>query len=269
MKRGIIESPIVGRSGNRRVQFKEFEVHDEKSAMKVGTDALLLGSWSKVEDASMIADIGCGCGIVALMVAQRAKKAQVIGIELEPKAASEAAENIRNSPWSDRVQVVHSSIQEFAKNQEQHGRFDVLVSNPPFFKNHPKSPQLERNLARHDDSLPIEVLIGVADQLLKEEGFLDLIWPADRWDELEAMAKLLGFSLLSRIGVKGNADGETRRFLCRWQKRSSPSADEGAQIELNEELVIETDQRIGGVPVLSKEYMELLDAYVRYWPSVS
>ncbi|MDA0912887.1 MAG: methyltransferase [Bacteroidetes bacterium] len=257
----------MGRSGNRRVQFKEFEVHDEKSAMKVGTDALLLGSWSKVEEASMIADIGCGCGIVALMVAQRAKNALVIGIELEPKAASEAAENIRNSPWSDRVQVVQSSIQEFAKNQELHGRFDVLVSNPPFFKNHPKSPQLERNLARHDDSLPIEVLLSVADQLLKEEGFLDLIWPSDRWDELKAMSESLGFALLTRIGVKGNTDGEIRRFLCRWQKRSPLSAAVGAQMDLNEELVIETNQRINGVPILSEDYMELLDAYVRYWPS--
>jgi tRNA1Val (adenine37-N6)-methyltransferase len=250
----------VGKSGNRIVVFKQFSVRDDRCAMKVGTDALLLGSWSNVENAEWIADIGTGSGIVALMAAQRAPSAQVVGVELEPNANVQAQENFASSPFAERMKAVHASAQEFAADPAVHGRFDVVLSNPPFFKDKPKSPHPERNLARHDESLPIAELLGVARKLLKDGGLLQLVWPLERREELEDAASSTGFSLTRVTEVSGSIHRHPNRLLMSWVKGDQHDFHVGQQARMNA-IHIEEGFRKDGKPLLSSSYIQLLRPY--------
>ncbi len=250
----------MGRSGRRKVVFKEFEVRDSECAMKVGTDALLLGAWAEVSTSQRIIDGGTGCGIVALMVCQRATHAQIIGVELEPKAVREAKANMARSPWSSRISAIKDSLQSFGTRTEYKGYFDTFLINPPFFHGKPKSSDCARNLARHDDSLPIHVFLDVARDLLNETGSLQLIWPWDRWQELKKAAEARDFSLLRNAEVHGRKDLDPSRVLSHWVK-GIPSHE-----SKNEVIWIETGERIKGLPQLSKRYKALLNPYVVSWP---
>ena len=240
--------------------FKQFEVHDADCAMKVGTDALLLGSWSDVSDARQIIDAGTGSGIVALMAAQRAQRAEVIGVELEPNAVAEAQANSNRSPWSDRVRIVEDSIQAFATKAENQGAFDAFLINPPFFHRKPKSPDEARNLARHDDALPYAAFLAAAWNLLNSNGTLQVVWPWDRWAELKNGAENLGFYLRRQADVCGREGHEPRRVLSHWVKLPT------TELPQHEVICIELGERVDGQPQLSSQYKELLNPYVLNWP---
>ena len=152
----------VGKSENRLVQFKEFSVRDDRCAMKIGSDALLLASWCSVDSMLEIVDLGCGSGIIALMIAQRASQARVLGVELEENAAKQASSNMAVSPFSNRMEAILQSAQEFASQPDNKGKFDLVVCNPPYFHGKPKSPDHARNLARHDESLTLKELLMTA-----------------------------------------------------------------------------------------------------------
>lgn len=229
--------------------------------MKVGTDALLLGSWAEVQHAKRIVDAGTGSGILALMACQRAPGASVLAVELEPLAAAEARANVERSPWSDRVDVSESSIQAIARESRWKEGFDCFLVNPPFFHGKPKSPDAARNLARHDDALPLSELIAAAASLLHDGGALQLIWPWDRWEELESSARSAQFYLRRLAAVRGRSDGEVTRVLSHWQFRQhSPSS------VIEEEIAIEQSIRSHGIPQLSERYKMLLEPYVVSWP---
>lgn len=231
--------------------------------MKVGTDALLLGSWANVEQAERIVDAGSGSGILALMACQRAPRASVLAVELESLAAAQARENVERSPWPERVTVAEASIQDIAKEPKWQAGFDCFLVNPPFFHGKPKSPDPARNLARHDDALPLSELIGSAAALLKVGGSLQMVWPWDRWNELKTTAQSNGFHRCRQATVRGRNDGGVTRVLSHWQLQyHSPSP------VVEEEVFIEQSVRINGAPVLSKRYKELLDPYVVSWPEV-
>ena len=240
--------------------FKQFEVHDADCAMKVGTDALLLGSWSDVSDARQIIDAGTGSGIVALMAAQRAPLAEVTGVELEPNAVAEAKANSERSPWSDRTRIVEDSIQAFAARAENQGAFDTFLINPPFFHGKPKSPDEARNLARHDDALPYAAFLNAAWNLLNSNGTLQVVWPWDRWAELKNGADKFGFHLRRQADVCGRESHEPRRVLSHWVKLPPTEAPQ------HEVISIELGERIGGQPQLSNRYKDLLSPYVLNWP---
>ena len=250
----------MGKSGNRLVVFKQFSVRDDRCAMKVGTDALLLGSWSQVEDAEWIVDIGTGSGILALMAAQRANRAQVIGVELEPQATGQANENFCASPFANRMQAIHSSAQDFAMNPENQRKFDVVLSNPPFFTNKPKSPHPERNLARHDEALPMNQLLNAAFVLLKDGGLFHLVWPFDRKGELEAEALRKGFVLVRETQVCGAIHRNPNRLLMSWMKieQKGKHFDTSPKMEA---IYIEEGLRKDGQPDLSEAYIKLLQPY--------
>lgn len=240
--------------------FKQFEVHDADCAMKVGTDALLLGSWSDVSGARKIIDAGTGSGIVALMAAQRAPRAEVTGVELEPNAVAEARANSDRSPWSDRVRIVEDSIQAFATKAENQGAFDAFLINPPFFHGKPKSPDEARNLARHDEALPYAAFLAAAWNLLNSNGTLQVVWPWDRWAELKNGAEKCGFHLRRQADVCGREGHEPRRVLSHWVKLPTTEAPQ------HEVICIELGERIDGQPQLSSQYKELLNPYVLNWP---
>ena len=141
---------------NPYFRFKKFTVYHDRCAMKVGTDGVLLGAWVNVSGDNIL-DIGTGTGLISLMMAQRNEKAVIDAIDIDSDAVSQAKDNIGNSPFSNRINSWNASLQEFSSKVEK--RYDVIVSNPPFFVQSLKSPNKERSVARHTDSLPVADLI--------------------------------------------------------------------------------------------------------------
>ena len=160
-------------------RFKQFSVFHSQSTMKVGTDAVLLGINAPIpENCQQILDIGCGCGIIALVLAQRSN-ASIIGIDIDKSSVEEAEKNTQNSPWKERLTFQHSSIQDFCISENKQF-FDLIVSNPPFFEDSLKSPFEKRNLSRHTDTLSLEELLSSADYCLSDKGYFVVILPADK-----------------------------------------------------------------------------------------
>lgn len=158
---------------NNYFQFKQFKVYQDKAAMKVGTDGVLIGAWSKLENANNILDIGTGTGLLALMAAQRNKNAEIVAIDIDEDACQQAYENFQASPWADRLTIVHSPLQDF----HSHTLFENIISNPPYFQYSQKSDKQSRNLARHDDSLSLNELLIHSNRLSSKNSTLSLIIP--------------------------------------------------------------------------------------------
>ena len=184
---------------NNYFQFKQFRIIQERSAMKVGMDGVLLGAWVDTSAAEKILDIGTGTGLIALMMAQKNNVAQIDAIEVDPEAFQEACLNIQQSAWSDRINAELCSFQEFA--ERTNSKYDLIVSNPPFFTNGAKAPVENRAQARHSDSLPLDVLISGATDLLRENGKIALVLPVESLQEITQLADLnkLYISRLCRI----------------------------------------------------------------------
>ncbi len=155
-------------------RFKQFAVHHDRSTMKVGTDGVLLGAWANPANAKTILDIGTGSGLIALMLAQRTSAdVQIDAVELEAHASHEAQENINHSPWADRIKLYHAAIQQY----ETDVRYDLIISNPPYFENSQKPPEEKRTITRHTDTLPFTELLHAVERLLKEDGTFNVILP--------------------------------------------------------------------------------------------
>lgn len=184
---------------NSYFQFKQFRIIQELSAMKVGMDGVLLGAWSDVSKANRILDIGTGTGLIALMLAQKNNVAQIDAIEIDQDALLEATVNIQQSSWSNRINAERCSFQEFAERTNQ--RYDLIVSNPPFFTNGIKARLENRAQARHSDSLPLDVLISGAADLLCENGRIALILPVESFQEVkqQVVSNRLYISRLCRV----------------------------------------------------------------------
>lgn len=196
--------------------FKQFEIKQEKAAMKVGTDGVLLGAWANVAGTKAILDVGAGTGLVALMLAQRSE-AIVDAVEIEPVAFCEANQNVVASPWADRVTVFHSSFQEFV--EEMPDQYDLIVSNPPYFANSLTSPDKNRTVARHDRHLSFSELIDGAKKKLSPEGRLCVIIPFDAYDEFRETARLSDFYLTKVVKVIPREGKPANRVLLEFSKK--------------------------------------------------
>jgi tRNA1Val (adenine37-N6)-methyltransferase len=155
--------------------FKQFIIEQDQCTMKIGTDAVLLGAWADVQNATSILDIGAGTGIIAIMSAQRNAEARVVAVEIEASACQQARENMASTHWSSRLSVVQSSIQEYAQ-EATHG-FDAIISNPPFFTGGTFSHNQDRNNVRHTIKLPNGDLLLAARKLLNPNGKFSVILP--------------------------------------------------------------------------------------------
>ena len=199
-------------------QFKQFRIEQKNTAMKVGTDSLLLGSWIKPDSVSSVLDVGCGTGILSLMMAQRFD-AKIIGVEIDEAACIDAKKNFQQSKWKDRIRLIPSSFQEFIQNNNLH--FDLLVSNPPYFQNSKKSPDSSRNLARHTDALPLPGLLSGAFRLLKEDGMLALILPAEIVPGFLMRASIVGFYCNRQLLVKPKSSKGVHRSILELIKKKT------------------------------------------------
>ena len=165
--------------GTPSFRFKHFEVFHDRCAMKVGTDGVLLGAWACTGNAQRILDVGSGSGLISLILAQRST-ALVDGVEFDVEAARQAAENAASSPWCNRISIVEADFNEYFN-----GFYDLIVSNPPFFRQSLKAPVRERNQARHTDTLSYESLIQKSVKMLNPEGLFSVILPTDSSQDFE------------------------------------------------------------------------------------
>jgi len=187
--------------------FKKFSVIQEKSAMKVGTDGVLLGAWIFCEKANNILDVGCGTGLIALMLAQRNLNSNITGIEIDKTASQEAELNVRNSDWKQRISIQHTSLQQFKPQI----KFDLILSNPPFFPQN--NSKKSRDIARRTNSLSFEELIQNAVDILEEKGIFSVIIPKEY--EVYFCNIAISYNLYcNRIcNVKGNEIVVTKRVM--------------------------------------------------------
>lgn len=201
---------MANKMANPFFQFKQFTVWHDKCAMKVGTDGVLLGAWASVQGAHRILDIGTGTGLVALMLAQRSlPDANIIALEIDEAAARQAEENVACSPWKDRIEVVK---QDFLSYQSS-DKFDVIVSNPPYFVDSLNCPDRQRNMARHNHSLTYEKLLERVADLLVEEGLFTIVIPTDVADRVRTIASVYGLHAVSWLNVMTKPGGVSKRTL--------------------------------------------------------
>lgn len=188
--------------------FKQFSIEQDQCAMKVTLDACVLGAFCDVADSSHILDIGAGTGLLSLMVAQRTG-AKIAAIELDPLAAAQAAKNVANSSFSDRISVIQGDV---LQNHWQQS-FDRIVCNPPFFSDHLKGPNNARNQARHNDGLSFDDLLAVCHQVLTQDGQAWFILPCHEFPEFIAAAKNKGFLLANRLTLKSRTEKPAHREI--------------------------------------------------------
>lgn len=232
--------------GNFR--FKQFEIEQDRCAMKVGTDGVLLGAWA--QGGRRILDIGSGTGLISLMMAQRFPEAEVVGIDMDADACRQARENVMASPFRDRVKIECCRLQDFggagvsktaealetaeglkadggaseaAADLKAAGVFDAIVSNPPFFVDSLKNPDSKRTMARHTDSLPFRDLFAGVKRLLSDEGVFSAIVPVEVVEQFVAESCILEFYLIRKCGVKTVERKQPKRFMLSFAKhRISP-----------------------------------------------
>jgi tRNA1Val (adenine37-N6)-methyltransferase len=194
-------------------QFKQFTVNQDKTAMKVGTDGVLLGAWTPVDyDPYNILDIGGGTGLVSLMLAQRSEAEQIDALEIDADAYEQAVDNFEDSPWNDRLFCFHISLDDFMEDLEEE-QYDLIVSNPPFYSENVSSGNDARDTARQNQSLPFEDLCEAASVLLSEDGILAVIIPYKEEARFIALALENDLFPLKITRVKGTPTAEIKRSL--------------------------------------------------------
>ena len=230
--------------------FKQFSVNQDRCAMKIGTDGVLLGAWTPlINNPYNVLDIGAGTGILSLMLAQRSSAEQIDAIEIDEDAYEQCVENFEASPWGDKLFCFHAGLDEFVDEPED--EYDLIISNPPFYTDNYKSDNSSRDLARFEDALPFEELIEAAALLLSDNGIFSVIIPYKEENRFVTMCKELDLFPLKITRVKGTPTSEIKRSLlsfCRME-----------QAPLVDELIIEISRHN-----YTSEYIELTkDFYLK------
>ena len=197
--------------------FKEFTVLQDKTAMKIGTDAVLLGAWCPVNNNPIsVLDIGAGTGILSLMLAQRTNAQQIDSLEIDDEAYQQCVENFENSKWNDRLFCYHAGLDEFIDEPED--TYDIIISNPPFYSENFKTQNSQRDLARFIDALPFEDLVNAADLLLSENGIFAVIIPYKEEEKFINLCAKAEFYPIKITRVKGTPTTEIKRSLLAFKR---------------------------------------------------
>lgn len=195
---------------NTPFRFKQFSIDHSRSSMKVGTDGVLLGAWADVDQSRHILDVGTGSGVIALMLAQRTTPQTVVdGVDIDPVDIEQAKENVANSPWTDRVRMFCAPVQEWKPIL----KYDVIVSNPPFFMNSFAPPDKKRVQSRHTVSLSYSDLLTAAQRLLHDNGRLNVILPTVEGIEFMKLAEPLGLTCSRLFSFRPRKNKPVERWL--------------------------------------------------------
>lgn len=192
-------------------KFKEFSISQERAAMKIGTDGVLLGAWTPLEHPKSILDIGAGTGLIALMLAQRSDAELIDAIELEEEAYEECVENFEASPWGDRLFCYHADLRELINEEDL--SYDLIVSNPPFHRTAVVGDSTKRTTARQTESLPFELLLVAVNKLLDPNGVFSCIIPYQEEEYVLRLARQINLFPFKITRVKGRADRPIKRSL--------------------------------------------------------
>lgn len=232
-------------------KFKQFAIAQDRCAMKVGTDAVLLGAWTPLENNPFsILDIGAGTGIIALMLAQRSTASQIDALEIDEDAYEQAVVNFENSPWNDRLFCFHATLDEFVEEPEE--QYDLIVSNPPFYTDDYKTENQQRDLARFADAMPFSDLIKAAALLLSKDGLFSVIIPFKEENHFIATAREYQLYPYKITRVRGIPTARIKRSLVAFGRNKNATF-------LTDELVIETERHI-----YTSDYIELTkDFYLK------
>lgn len=215
-------------------KFKMFAIQQDRCAMKVGTDSVLLGAWCPIENNPFsVLDIGAGTGILSLMIAQRSHAEQIDALEIDEDAYEQCVENFENSPWSDRLFCFHAGLDEFMEEPEE--EYDLIISNPPFYSEDYKTENSQRDLARFQDAMPFEELVEAADLLLSENGIFAVIIPYKEEEKFIDLCAKVELFPVKVTRVKGTPNTEIKRSLLAFKRYELPV------LEANE-LVIEINR---------------------------
>lgn len=196
--------------------FKQFKVCQDECAMKIGTDGVLLGAWADVAASSRILDIGTGTGVIALMMGQRTLDASIDALEIDQAACAQAQANIESSPWADRVKAIHSSVQDYVSIASE--RYDLILSNPPFFSGGTFSHNNHRNQVRHTIKLPHGDLLHAVQRLIRpEEGRFCVVLPFIEGLRFKELARNYHLYANRVTEVRSKADKPVERLLMQFE----------------------------------------------------
>lgn len=193
--------------------------------MKIGTDSVLVGALADVPIGPCdILDIGTGCGVIAMMMAQRNALAEITAVEIDPEAASEASENFAASKFANRTTAIVGNIKELSFDK----KFDFIICNPPYFKEQTQSPDANRATARHDSSLMIDDIMALGRKLLKPKGIFCFIYPAQRDCEVEFAASLQKCQIIRQLHISSIEGSKPMRTI--WEFTCTPRTDKSRVI---------------------------------------
>ena len=231
-------------------QFKQFKVHQNQAAMKVGTDGVLLGAWTQINDTvNSILDIGSGTGLISLMMAQRCYVENIDAVELNEEAYVQTVDNFEQSDWDDRLFCYHASFQEFSNEMDE--KYDLIISNPPFYTSTYKELSEDRAMARHSESLTYEELLKGTSKLLSIQGSCAFIIPYDEEVNFINIAKKYKLYPNKITRVRGTENSLIKRSLLQFSFQEE-------SIEMDE-LIIEIERH-----KYTQEYIALVkDFYLK------
>lgn len=213
-------------------KFKQFSINQDKCAMKIGTDGVLLGAWANINHNPIsILDIGAGTGLIALMLAQRSPQSFIEAIEIDADAFEQCAGNFENSIWNDRLFCYHASLLEYVEEVEDN--YDLIVCNPPFYSEDYKTNNKARDLARFNDAMPFEHLLYTVAKLLDDNGKFCTIIPYKEQDRFVRLANQVHLHLNEVTLVRGNTNSEFKRSLLCFSRQESELQTDELTIEIN------------------------------------
>jgi len=200
--------------------FKQFEIYQDKCAMKVGTDGVLLGAWVDVSDVANALDIGTGTGVIAIMLGQRTEKAQIHAVEIDEVSFEQARRNMERPSWSERLKVFHTSIQNFHPAEPEH--YDLIVSNPPFFTGGTFSSNQQRNQVRHTVKMPHGDLLTAVRNLLAPSGRFCVVLPHIEGLRFQELAETYRLFCNRVTEVRPLPNKPVERLLLQFERRKAP-----------------------------------------------
>lgn len=204
--------------------------------MKVGVDAVILGAWANVQNARTVLDVGCGCGVIALMIAQRSQSAQISAIDIDPESVEEATENFSASPWSDRIMTKEMDFNDYCSQHMERNMepLDYIISNPPYFDSGIYTPNSIRLKARHQGKLSPSIILEKGSALLSNKGMIGMVIPVEQTEGMIKFANSIGLNLIRKMIMTGREGREPKRCFIEFGKELKSVVAEQLTIEFTD-----------------------------------